>query len=314
MYSLAARLQQWLLLAKSIVVRPYYRMRRWRPLWVFLNREPRASFVAAAKPLSSMQADIVNRLKHEGIAIAHIDDFFPPGTMLEIMQEMAQRLEQTATRNEKKNFLLQLIPLFPVLDVQNAFLRFALAEEILGCVNGYLGMWSTLYYYTVSTTLPVEVRELPRQSQCWHRDPEDRVMCKVFVYLQDVDVSAGPFIYVKESMAGGRFHGLFPQRPPQGAYPPAGAVEACVPADAIVTCTGRAGTIIFADTSGLHKGGYATAKKRVMGTAGFVTKVSERGVFYTQPENNASDVRHVLSPEAQYAIRPTKTADRRSRY
>ena len=62
-------------------------------------------------------------------------------------------------------------------------------------------------------------------SQRWHRDPEDRKLCKVFIYLNDVDENAGHFTYVKGSHYLGKWGKLFPQKPPKGFYPPSGAVE-----------------------------------------------------------------------------------------
>ena len=106
-------------------------------------------------------------------------------------------------------------------------------------------------------------------------------MCKFFIYLNDVDETSGPFTYVKGSNLGGRWRNVYPQRPPMGSYPLAGAVDAVVSATDVRPCTGKAGTVIFADTSGLHKGGYATAKERIMFMAGFITSASQRGVFYT---------------------------------
>ena len=47
-------------------------------------------------------------------------------------------------------------------------------------------------------------------------------MCKVFIYLSDVDETAGPFIYVKGSAMRGTnpaYRTLFPQKKPLGSYP-----------------------------------------------------------------------------------------------
>ena len=99
-------------------------------------------------------------------------------------------------------------------------------------------------------------------------------MLKIFIYLNDVDESSGPFIYIPFSKYSSKWGGVFPQKPPRGCYPEIGEVEKIVPADAIRKMTGRAGTVIFCDTTGLHQGGYATGGERLMFTAGYYSQAS----------------------------------------
>jgi hypothetical protein len=123
----------------------------------------------------------------------------------------------------------------------------------------------------------------------------------VFLYLSDVnDVGAGPFTYLRGSQQGGPYRKHYPQKFPQGSYPPAGAVEKLADPKDILTCLGRAGTIIFADTSGLHKGGFSTTTARLMYTAGFSSFASHCPRMYAFPQD-LSRVKE-LSPSAQYAL------------
>lgn len=287
---------------KNTAMRPYYHFRMWFPIWKFLNAKPRRLYAASSPQLTEAQKRVVQELSTDGIAISHLDELFPGRSMLAVLQSEMRRLESRATPNEKKMFLTQLIELYPVLDVESPFVTFALSPEVLGCVSAYLGMWPKLFYYTLGVTEPVEPGLLPRQSQNWHRDPEDRFLCKVFVYLTDVDASSGPFTYVRRSTRGHEWGNVYPQRPPHGRYPPEGEVERRIPASDIRSCTGRAGTVIFADTSGLHKGGYATANRRVMSTTGFITSASTRGVSYTRPPDFERRIA-AYPPIAQYALR-----------
>jgi hypothetical protein len=45
-------------------------------------------------------------------------------------------------------------------------------------------------------------------------------------------------------------------------YPPPEEFEQRIPQDAVRTFTGPKGSVIFCDTSGFHRGGYATVKPR----------------------------------------------------
>lgn len=166
-------------------------------------------------------------------------------------------------------------------------------------MNAYLRQWSRFYYYYLGETLPAPNAE-PVGSQRWHRDPEDKRMCKVFIYLTDVDsVEAGPFTYLKGSQEYGDYRAYFPQKFPQGSYPALGAVEKIADPKDIFTCLGKAGTIIFCDTSGLHRGGLSTSISRTMFTAGFSSFASHFKHMYELPEG--AHMKH-LPPQVQYAL------------
>lgn len=296
------QLKQSIIDLKNLALKPYYAIRMSRPVWRgLLNRDAIQHFTAQPPALDVVQQRIVADLRVHGIACATLQELFPDDPhMLERMQEQARLLRERAIQNKKKQFLLQLFETFPLVDLHDPFFSFMLSDKVIDSVNTYLGMWSKFYYSTLNITLPVTNGEPPKQSQRWHRDPEDKRMCKIFVYLNDVDASAGPFVYARGSHGDGPYRHLFPQRPPHGYYPPDGAVEAKIPSQNILTCTGPAGSVIFADTSGIHKGGYATAKERMMLTAGFLTSASPRGIFFTPPSNQKWT--DTLKPQIAYAV------------
>ncbi len=95
-------------------------------------------------------------------------------------------------------------------------------------------------------------------SQRWHRDFNDQHLLKAFLYLVDVDEGTGPFEYIPGSAPGGQYAHEWPWRPLGETYPPEGALEERIPADAIKTFTGPKGTLLFCNTSGFHRGGFAT--------------------------------------------------------
>lgn len=286
------------------ISRPYYFIRTAWPVWYYvLNREGRSLYKNYPQEMNSLQKRIVKELKQDGIAVAHLDDFFPGQNLLSILQQYVKELRNaTKGRKHGKSFLLALWEEYPVIDLSNPLIKLALTPAILDTVNAYLDLWSKLRIFTLNITLPVNAGAEEVQSQRWHRDPEDKKTCKVFLYLNDVDEGAGPFNYVLRSQYGGRWRKLFPQRPPKGVYPPEGAVERVVPQKDIKVLTGRAGTIIFCDTSGLHKGGYAAAKQRIMFTAGFNSEASLWKILYRYPENWERQ-NDGLSQTAQYALK-----------
>jgi len=96
---------------------------------------------------------------------------------------------------------------------------------------------------------------------------------KVFLYLSDVDDVSGPFNYVKGSNYGNKWHSTFPLREEKPFTPRMQdeEVESVIPEKYRISFKGKAGTIILADTMGLHKGGYCLEDERLMFMGAFMS-------------------------------------------
>jgi len=123
-------------------------------------------------------------------------------------------------------------------------------------------------------TLPLIGKAPFAGSQRWHRDPEDLRILKMFFYLSDVSVDAGPLNYVCNSRRGEKYGDLWPQKLPYGNVAPHDEVEKATLVSARHSCAYPAGTLIFVDTTGLHMGGRATNGERLLATWTFVTQAS----------------------------------------
>jgi ectoine hydroxylase-related dioxygenase (phytanoyl-CoA dioxygenase family) len=136
---------------------------------------------------------------------------------------------------------------------------------MLDIANDYLGMWSKLEYVDVWYSIPQAVDAERKASQRWHRDYNDRHLLKAFLYLVDVDEQAGPFEYVPRSAPGGELDQLWPWRPLGENYPPDDEFANRMNGRS-VTFAAPKGTVILCNTSGFHRGGFATGKPRVLAT------------------------------------------------
>ena len=293
---------------KYLFTWPYYRMRSSWFVWNYLlNKEGRLLHKLDSPSLSDVQRRIVKDLKSNGFSVTHIDEIFPN---INLWNELDLHVKKIISEGDievkkGKSFLIELWEAVPVLNLAHPFVRLGLNEDVLRIVSGYLGMWSKLSLLSLHMTIPTTNEDNPVKSQRWHRDPEDKIMCKMFLYLNDVDENSGPFMYVEGSHYGGKWRNLAPQRPPKGYYPPLGLVERRVPLKDIKTFTGRAGTIIFCDTSGLHKGGHAKSGKRIMFTAGYNSKASNKPVIYRYGREFENELEE-LSPIIKYAVKDNK--------
>ena len=189
-----------------------------------------------------------------------------------------RRIEaRTGTATGQKPYLFEMLGRHPEVDGASAFGRFAMHDAIAQVANAYFGMFVRLRFYNVWYNFATTAAAT--QSQLWHRDPEDRYILKVFVSLSAIDDENGPFTYAPGTHGKGREH-----RQPEFTHRDGGTprsndaqMNAVVPSTSWVSGVGPAGTIVFADTRGFHKGGLARSRDRVVYTCEFTSGAGGRG-------------------------------------
>ncbi len=285
---------------KYAILRLYFGVRNSWPVWYgLLNKGHRATWRKSAPELKEWQGRVLRDLRRDGIARTSLEEMFEGTKKLAELRVFAEEAKVSTGRpNRKKKFLFDYWPQGETLDRNNPFLSLALSDAALRVANAYLELRTKLNYFHLADTLP-EVTDEAIDSQRWHRDPEEQRLCKMFVYLTDVDEAAGPFVYVRGSTRGGTYGNLFPQQRPYGAYPGDAQVERAVSPHDVMTMTGPAGTVLFCDTSGLHKGGHATKNVRTMFTAFYTSPWWVEQPHYRLPSDMTADE---YSPSATYAL------------
>jgi hypothetical protein len=161
-----------------------------------------------------------------------------------------------------KPYLVELMGARPALAPDDPVLRLALHPQIKGVAEAYAGMRLRVQDVNVWVNLPTSGGA--RQSQRWHRDaPNDHTIVKCFIYLSPVSRSNGAMTYVVGTHAGAdRKRRLPSDWDGIGQRIPDEAVERVFPPERIRAAVGDAGTVLFADTLGLHRGGQATDNER----------------------------------------------------
>ncbi len=271
--------------------RLYCEIRNLEPVWKFLNRKAVYEWKKENPVLDGEQKRVVGELQKNGIAFSSVEKLGFSDLFLEMKNFAESRLQDQEIINEieskkeypkgkkgEKTFFVYLFggdKNMGQLDGKNPFIKFSLSAKIKDVASGYLKLKPSFNSFYLMSTIVVPMGSEEYLSQRWHRDPEDKKLVKVFVYLNDVGEGTGPFAYVQGSQYGGKWRHLFPQRPPAGSYPPIGQVEKIVPQSDIKICTAPAGTIIFCDTSGLHKGGFSTENSRLMSMSCYVPPASK---------------------------------------
>jgi hypothetical protein len=259
------------------------------------NPESRRLLKARPPVLDERQREIVARLEADGCAVTSVAELFSTETWNELRADGAAyvayierklagwaatnrdpRLRkaidpgQTVKPAKEKFYMARRFKKTP-LGLDGPLLRFGASERMLDVVNSYLGLWSKISYADQWYTPPLGADALRFGSTRWHRDYNDRHLVKVFVYLVDVDLETGPFEYVPGSARGGPHADCWPWTPAGETYPPPEEFRQRVPESAVATFTGSAGTIVFCNTSGFHRGGHATLKPRSIFVLNYVS-------------------------------------------
>lgn len=254
------------------------------------NRRSRKLFAHEPPALSPTQQRILGELQDTGYAvvpfvelcgeerwkrIAEHGQRFVEATEEGLAGEAAGEDREALRRRAGKEFLVRAYSFENVvLDRDEPWLDACISPPLLDLASSYLRLWTKLSYVDLWYTVPQPEESERVASQTWHHDFDDRHLLKAFLYLHDVDEGTGPFEYVAGSQPGGRYHSVRPWKPMGYGRVPDEDVGREVPAGAIRTFTGTRGTLILCNTSGLHRGGFATERPRVLATATYCSPAS----------------------------------------
>jgi hypothetical protein len=281
------------------------------------NRTSRRRFADEPPVLDEVQRRVVHALDADGYATVPFADLLADHELVgeverqgeafvaETERGLALETEDTASelrRRPGKEFLVRAHSFDGVrLASDDPWLRACLADRMLAVVNAYLRMWARLSYIDLWYTVPQPAEAERVASQLWHYDFDDKHLLKTFLYLADVDAGAGPFEYVAGSQPGGRHHDVRPWKPMGYGRVPEEDVQRGVPDEAIRTFTAPRGTLILCNTSGLHRGGFATERPRVLATATYCSPASLAALSRRNHDVQVSDGTP-LSPPARFAV------------
>jgi ectoine hydroxylase-related dioxygenase (phytanoyl-CoA dioxygenase family) len=243
------------------------------------NQESRRLLAECPPALDDLQSELVGRLRADGIAQVELKRLFSDELWEGLAEDAAtftrqverQLNDESGSGKKAKvrkggtgGFIQRRYEKDVELRPDDLWLQIAISPRLLDVVNAYLGLWAKLTYCDQWYTVPMPAGADRTASQNWHRDHVDKRLVKVFVYLSDVDAEAGPFEYVPGSTDDGPYASLWPWAPYGDHYPPREEFEELIPTSAIRTLTGPAGTMILCNTSGFHRGGFATASPRIL--------------------------------------------------
>ena len=238
--------------------------REW--VWKKINKSAIASFQASPPQLNEFEKKILNDIENDGFAVLNLKQFGEDF----LTRLVAYKNELSPHDSNTKTFLLYYLGGMydnakQVFNKSNPLLELSLNYRLVKIINSYFKMDSRLTYLEINQTL-VNPKEKAQFSQKFHKDPGIKKCLKVFVYLNDVTLDNGPFTYVKFSHKTKVDKFKQKRFGAGGIYPKQDDFENNIYKKDIIPIIGKAGTLIIADTTGLHCGGNSIKKSREMAT------------------------------------------------
>jgi hypothetical protein len=219
---------------------------------------------------------------------------------LEHNRERFRRFFRDKSEAKLDDYILKMNPENSAHSISNPLLTIGLSTPVLRVVSSYMNLWPKLIYADAWYSIPMDPGKRIG-SQQWHRDPEDKQMVKVYLYFSEIDEGAGAMEYILSTSNALGGHGMkIGEWKAAGAnlYPSTELVEQSFSAAQHFYCTGPIGTLLFCDTTGLHRGGISTSRPRIVATWTFVTPASRwQRRFTVRPVEG-----ELLTEEARFAL------------
>jgi hypothetical protein len=233
--------------------------------------------------------DLYEELRTRGIAVRGFDAVFGE-EQRPVVAALIEHAQNPRARRQSptKDFLTRLLP--ERVEVEGPFLQLALDPQLIALSNAYMGMRS--YLRGLDVWLNVPTPDPPKLSQLWHRDYDDLINVKVFVYLSDVGPEQGPFTFAPRTHPRGEIAIDVAARMDDDE------MARFVPREDWVVCTGPVGTVVVADTCGFHKGGKPVEGERMLWTAQYTSGAPRDARDFTVGENGTAQ----LSVDQRYAL------------
>lgn len=253
------------------------------PIWRRgFNAEAAASFRRTPPALSAEAQRVLADLDRDGVATSSLEALTGDATLLPRLQALAAELEagkadviaerrsqlqeSTATDGRwEKSFLIEFFdPRRPEIEPEGLLAQTGLSTQVKGVADSYFQLRTRVADINVWRNL--RTVKPARSSQLWHRDlPEDYYVLKFFCYLEDVDEGGGPFTYMRGTHTkGDRKLTVAATHDGETLRATDESVEAAGLTPRVSQFTGPAGTVVFADTRGYHRGGWARTSDRLL--------------------------------------------------
>ena len=205
-----------------------------------LNYQHRITDYAECLPkISPEAARFIESIHREGAVVTTLDKLplTAPNSLLKATEKFLPELQKNTAKNQNSLRISQN----RIVRDPEIFL-WGIQEELLDIIENYLGL--PVFYHRVEMRRDLVNLNNPINVSQWHRDAADYRMIKLIIYLNDVTVGGGAFEYMPKNVTLSSSENLGYHC----GFVSDNRMANSVPQEYWHMCTGKAGTIIVADT------------------------------------------------------------------
>lgn len=236
--------------------------------------------------IKNLRNDGISVIKNSVLKINEIDELIKTTDNIQLKDFKKPGMDHGAPF---KVFLNHLVD-------EKLLLSIAYNHKLINIAKSYFGIEPNLRYVSLWLDFLLENQANPTETQLWHRDGDDPFLLKIFIYLRDTNLNNGPFTYFKGShkqpwlnpsqnnlgksdntylnLKKGRFTDY--------------DINNYYKFDTSLIATGKAGTIVIADTNGFHKGLLPVQGERLLLTINYTSSKPIHG-FFKNPINPSNE-------------------------
>ena len=150
--------------------------------------------------------------------------------------------------DSKKNYKINVTELFN----REVLYSYSNSDFFINVVNNYLQVPSKLSYCEIIFDHNIHNKKQEIETQMFHRDHNGVLFLKIFTYLTDVRIENGPFSYIENSHRAENLQLKKTHIRNNIRYDNSDIYTKLKKSENVFT--GNSGSIIFSDTTGLHRG------------------------------------------------------------
>ena len=209
--------------------------------------------------------NLVNELKSNGIAFIEFNELFENLKFSEFKEWGLSVIENKIDHSKGRKDYLDYYLDYDKISDYSILQKILKEDNLYYIISSYLlNTQPKLNYFRIWKNNITN--EKPKDSQLWHRDGDNLIICKCFIYLEDIDESNGATEYIKESNYFGKLYTRKKSKAPESHYIDTLPDEF---RENKIIAKGKAGTVMLVDTSGFHKGGRCSVRDRKLFTSTF---------------------------------------------
>ncbi len=176
---------------------------------------------------------------------------------------------------DNKEYIVMAKQLYPDFVTKSPLKKLSNKKFLTDIASSYFMQKCKLTYVDYWYTLKSKGDSANVYSQNWHIDPEGDKILKVFIYYSNVNSQSGALQYIKGTQQGGKnYHVMTAAKRNTSFYPNDEFINKSFEEKDITNAGAPIGTVVLADTRGLHRGGKCIADERLMAVAMFLDEGS----------------------------------------